>query len=187
MRTMWESERLILRRCDATDAPSVVEYGLRSAEFHAPWDPIRPAGYWELSATARRLQIEYIMAEEDRGLVLYLSLRDEPGAVLGRIALNNIVRGAFHAATVGYGLAPDATGKGLMTEALDTVVEIAFDDLGLHRVEANVIPRNERSLAVVERCGFEREGVARSYLRIAGEWEDHVRFSRVNEHGEAPS
>lgn len=181
MRTMWESERLLLRRLEAVDAPRVAEYGLRSADFHAPWDPIRPAGYWELSTTARRLQLEHIMADEDRGLVLYLSHRENPGEVIGRVALNNIVRGAFHSATVGYGLAPDATGKGLMTEALDRVVTIAFDDLGLHRVEANVIPRNERSLGVVERCGFEREGVARSYLRIAGEWEDHVRFSRVNE------
>lgn len=187
MRTMWESERLLLARLDAADAPRVVEYGLRSAEYHAPWDPIRPAGYWELSTAARRLQMEHIMAEEDRGLVLYLSLREEPGTIVGRVALNNIVRGAFHSATVGYGLAPDATGKGLMTEALGAAVEIAFDDLGLHRVEANVIPRNKRSLAVVERCGFEFEGVARSYLRIAGEWEDHARFSRVNPHWESQS
>lgn len=178
---MWSSERLFLHRLDAADASRVAEYGLRSIEYHAPWDPIRPAGYWELSTVARRLQMEFLMAEEDRGLALYLSRRRDPGTIIGRVALNNIVRGAFHSATVGYGLAPDATGEGLMTEALNTVVGLAFDDLGLHRVEANVIPRNERSLGVVERCGFEREGVARSYLRIAGEWEDHVRFSRVNE------
>jgi ribosomal-protein-alanine N-acetyltransferase len=60
-------------------------------------------------------------------------------------------------------------------------MEIAFDELGLHRVEANVIPRNVRSLAVVERAGFVREGFSARYLRIGGRWEDHIRLARIND------
>lgn len=181
MRERWESERLVLSRLDASAAPRVIDYALESAAYHAPWDPIRPDGYWELSTTAHRLQSEWECAEQDRALVLYLSRADAPGRIIGRIALNNIIRGAFEGASVGYGLSPTAVGNGFMTEALRTVVGIAFDELGLHRVEANVIPRNTRSLGVVERCGFEREGISRAYLHIAGQWEDHVRFARIHD------
>jgi ribosomal-protein-alanine N-acetyltransferase len=66
-----------------------------------------------------------------------------------------------------------------MTEAVKRIVEIAFDDLALHRVEANIMPRNAPSLAVAERAGFVREGLSPRYLQIAGKWEDHVRLSRV--------
>jgi [ribosomal protein S5]-alanine N-acetyltransferase len=68
-----------------------------------------------------------------------------------------------------------------MTEAVRRTVEIGFSEVGLHRVEANVMPSNVRSLAVVERAGFEREGYSQRYLRINGHWEDHIRFARVND------
>jgi ribosomal-protein-alanine N-acetyltransferase len=68
-----------------------------------------------------------------------------------------------------------------MTEALRAAVErIAFGELGLHRVEVAVIPRNTRSLLLAERCGFEREGLSPRFLKIAGVWEDHVRLARRN-------
>jgi ribosomal-protein-alanine N-acetyltransferase len=130
---------------------------------------------------AGRLRFELQQAAEDRALTLYIFVREDPHRVVGRIALNNIVRGAMHGCTVGYGLAPDAVGYGYMTEALNEAVRIAFEDLGLHRVELNAIPRNARSIALAERCGFEREGVSRQMLRIAGVWEDHVRFVRLND------
>lgn len=129
---------------------------------------------------ARRLAHDLQVAAEDRGLVLYIATLTDHRRVIGRVALSNIVRGASLSCTAGYGLAPEATGNGYMTEALSAVVGIAFDHLRLHRVEVNVIPRNARSLAVAERCGFEREGFSPRYLNIAGRWEDHLRLARRN-------
>lgn len=177
----WKTARLVLEQMGPDKAELVQDYGLRSRASHAPWDPIRPHDWWDLQVVSDRLAGELADAEQDRSLALYLTRAGASGRIIGRIALNNIVRGAFQSCVVGYGLAPDATGNGYMTEALDAAVSIAFGDLGLHRVEVSVIPRNEKSLAVVRRCGFTEEGLSPRYICIAGVWEDHVRFARIRE------
>jgi len=179
----WETERLSLRQIGPEDAALVRDYGLRCRSTHAQWDPVRPDDWWELSTVADRMAFEIEQSNQDRGLALYLSLPAAPFRIVGRVGLNTIIRGALQSCTVGYGLEPAATGKGLMTEALNAAVDIAFTELDLHRVEVNVVPRNERSLAVVRRCGFEQEGLSRRYICIAGTWEDHLRFARVREDG----
>jgi [ribosomal protein S5]-alanine N-acetyltransferase len=175
----WETERLLLRLLGPDAAAAVREYGLRSAEFHRPFDPLRPPDFWELPVVADRLVSQVFEAGQDRSLCLFIAHKSEPDRVLGAINLRNIVRGALMGGTLGYGLAPDAVGHGYMTESVRRVVEIAFEDLDLHRVEVNIMPRNARSLAVAERSGFVREGLSPRYLQIYGRWEDHVRLARV--------
>jgi len=177
----WETDRLLLRLLGPDAAAAVREYGLRSREFHRPFDPIRPADYWELPAVADRLALQVAEAEEGRSLCLFMALKSDPQHVLGAINLRNFIRGAMQGCTVGYGLAPDALGHGYMTESLRRVVEIGFDELALHRLEVNIMPRNAASLAVAERAGFVREGLSPRYLQINGVWEDHVRLARINE------
>ena len=70
---------------------------------------------------------------------------------------------------------------GFMSEAIECISAVGFDELGLHRLEINIVPRNARSIAVAERAGFRREGIARRYLKIAGRWEDHVRYAKLSE------
>ena len=175
----WETERLLLRVLGPDSAAAVREYGLRSAQFQKPFDPIRPADFWELPVVADRLVCQEYEAEQDRSLCLFISHQSEPDRVLGAINLRNIVRGAMQGATLGYGLAPDAIGNGYMTESAKRIVEIAFYDLELHRVEVNIMPRNSASLAVAQRAGFIREGLSPHYLQINGVWEDHIRFARI--------
>ena len=177
----WATDRLLLRELGPEHAGAVRAYGLRSAEYHAPWDPLRPRDYWELPVVAERLRTQIEESRAGRSLCLCLSLRDEPEAVIGVANLRNIVRGALLSGHIGYALAPDAVGHGYMTEALSRVITVAFSEIGLHRVEANIMPRNARSLAVAQRVGFVREGFSPCYLRINGHWEDHVRFARLNE------
>jgi len=157
------------------------DYGLRSLEYHAPWDPIRPAGFWDLPTVAERLRVQVAEAQAQVSLCLCLSQKNDPTRIIGVSNLRNIIRGAMLGCHLGYSLAPDAVGRGYMTEAVERTVRIAFEDLALHRVEANVIPRNTRSIAVVERAGFSAEGVSPRYLRIAGVWEDHVRYAAIND------
>ena len=176
----WETDRLLLRVLGPEASAAVREYGLRSAEFHRPFDPTRPSDYWELPVVADRLVCQRIEAEQDRSLCLYMSLKDEPHRVIGAVNLRNIIRGAMMGASLGYGLAPDSVRRGYMTEAVRRVTEIAFTDLALHRVEVNIMPRNAASLAVAERAGFVREGLSPRYLQINGKWEDHVRLARIS-------
>lgn len=180
----WETDRLWLRLLGPEAAAAVRDYGLRSAEYHKPFDPARPVDYWELPMVADRLFAQVVEAERDRSLCLFIALKSDPDTVIGAINLRNILRGALLGATLGYGLAPEAVGHGYMTEAAKRVVEIGFHDLGLHRVEVNIMPRNARSLAVAERVGFVREGLSPRYLNIAGKWEDHVRLARLSHNRE---
>lgn len=110
----------------------------------------------------------------------YIFHKDIPEALIGKISLNNIVWGGFCSCFLGYKMDKDYINQGYMTEAVEAVVIYGFETLGLHRIEANVMPRNARSLRVLEKCGFEREGISRKYLKINGIWEDHVHMVRLN-------
>lgn len=177
----WQTDRLLLCQLGPQAAAAVRDYGLRSREYHSPWDPIRPADYWELPVVAERLHAQLLEAEQDRSLCTYLIERSAPDVVIGALNLRNITRGDLMSCVIGYGLAPEAVGRGLMSEAIGRIASVAFDELGLHRLEVNIVPRNARSIAVAERCGFRCEGLSRRYLKIAGRWEDHVRYAKVNE------
>ena len=100
--------------------------------------------------------------------------------VVGSANLTNIIRGPFHACYLGYSIARTHEGKGLMFEALQALLRFAFDELNLHRIMANYMPRNRRSGALLERLGFVVEGTAKDYLRINDVWEDHVMTALTN-------
>jgi ribosomal-protein-alanine N-acetyltransferase len=104
---------------------------------------------------------------------------NESGEVAGRINLNDIVRGAFHSANLGYWVSEKDNGRGLATAAVRETVAVAFGELGLHRVQAGTLLHNVASQRVLERNGFTRIGVAPTYLNIAGRWQDHVLFQVV--------
>jgi ribosomal-protein-alanine N-acetyltransferase len=111
----------------------------------------------------------------------YLVRRKSDDALVGVFNLSEIVRGAFQSAYLGYyGFAPH-DGKGYMSGGLALVLDETFGALGLHRVEVNVQPANERSIALVARAGFVREGYSRRYVKIAGRWRDHVRYALLAE------
>jgi ribosomal-protein-alanine N-acetyltransferase len=110
-----------------------------------------------------------------------LALRDAPARFVGKIALSGVMRGAMHGAYLGYWMDLDHVGKGLVTEGIRAVLDWSFGAAGLHRIQAAIMPRNERSLRVVDKLGFRREGYAERYLQIAGKWEDHVLFAKTRE------
>lgn len=101
--------------------------------------------------------------------------------ILGAINLSQIFYGSFECAYLGYYLFKDYSGKGFMSEALNLVLEFAFDELGLHRLEANIQPWNKNSIRLVERTGFKKEGFSEKYLRIEGKWRDHERWAIIRE------
>jgi ribosomal-protein-alanine N-acetyltransferase len=112
---------------------------------------------------------------------LFLICRYEDDAIVGTIALSQIFRKAFQNAYLGYQLFGGFTGRGFMTEAIKLALRNAFDDLELHRVEANVQPENKPSIAILKRNGFTKEGFSRRYLRIGGRWRDHERWAILKE------
>jgi ribosomal-protein-alanine N-acetyltransferase len=103
------------------------------------------------------------------------------GAIAGSINLSEIVRGRFQNAYLGYQIGAPFARQGYMTEALQLALRVAFGRLRLHRVEANIQPRNMASIALVRRAGFRREGLSRRYLKMGGRWRDHERWALLVE------
>jgi ribosomal-protein-alanine N-acetyltransferase len=153
-----------------------------SAAWLEPWEPLLPAlagGGGERSPIDDEAFERFHKSadtETSRRFLIRLIDQTKAGPIVGQVSINNIVRGPFLSATFGYWIAKPHAGQGLMAEALSLAITHAFSDLALHRVEANIIPRNSPSIALVKRLGFRYEGTATRYLRIAGQWEDHERW-----------
>jgi len=176
-----ETERLRLTLPEQDAAPRMVRYFLANREHHAPWSPVPPPGFFTEEFWRDRLRRNREEFAADRSLRLFLFARDAAdGPVLGTCNLSEFVRGAFQACYLGFALDAGAVGRGLMYEAARATIDFAFGQLRLHRVMANYIPTNERSGRLLRRLGFVVEGYARDYLRIAGEWRDHVLTSLTN-------
>jgi ribosomal-protein-alanine N-acetyltransferase len=176
------TERLTLKMLNPTFAPHVADYFLRNRSFAAPWNPLVDEAFYTATWQASRLQHDLEEYRAGRMVRFWLFLRDDVAytRVIGHIALSNIVRGALQGCFVGYMVDEAEGNKGLITEGMRGVIAYAFDELLLHRLEANIMPRNQRSIKVAEKLGFQREGLSPKYLRINGVWEDHYRYGLVN-------
>ncbi|MDO1528049.1 GNAT family N-acetyltransferase [Fulvimonas sp. R45] len=176
------TERTRIRLAEAADAPELLRYRIDNRAHLAPWEPLRDAAFYTLAHCAQAIADGREAARQDRG---YPCLVFDPGGaeILATFTLANVVRGAFQACHLGYGVAAHAQGRGLMHEALQAGLAWAFGPLGLHRVMANHLPSNERSARLLARLGFEREGYAKRYLCIAGVWEDHMLTAKTRPEG----
>jgi len=173
--------RLRLRLPTPDDAARYLAYVTDNRAHFAPWDPERDASYFTLEHWCTTLQGAVDAWRAGTQLSLVLESHDgTPDRLLGHATFSQIVRGPFQAATLGYALDHREVGRGLMFEALEAAIGYAFSELRLHRVMANYMPANVRSGALLRRLGFVPEGYARDYLRLAGEWQDHVLTARTN-------
>jgi len=171
------TKRLELREARGADADEASAYYLRNRDFLAPWEPLHGEEFFTSRGQRSLIRVDRRGFARGQGLRLWIYRTDDaPQVPIGNIALSNIVRGAFLSCYLGYRLDANAAGKGYMTEAVEQMVRVAFGRLKLHRVEANVMPRNLASIRVLEKCGFLREGFSPSYLRINGVWEDHYHY-----------
>lgn len=144
-----------------------------------PWEPLRENQHFDIVNTKNRVeqQVESMQAGSS---VFFLLLAPGGEQVLGRCNYTNIVRGVFQACNLGFSVAESVQGQGWMKKSLQVSNRHCFEKMGLHRIMANHLPRNVRSERLLESLGFEKEGYARSYLKIAGVWEDHTLRSLVN-------
>ncbi len=172
--------RMLLRPLRAADEAEWVRMSIVSESLTAPFSPLPPEGP---DPWVQRFHGSLARMADGSSVRLVGILED--GRIAGLFNLNEIVRGPFENAYAGWSVNLEVAGEGYATEGVRGLLDIAFAapprGLGLHRVQANVIPRNHRSLRIIEKCGFRPEGLARSYLKIAGEWEDHAMFAMLAE------
>ncbi len=167
---------MTLRLPEHTDYRAWTGLRATSAEFLRPWEPVWADDH--LSRRAFTTRVYWSARAEAQGVALPLLLvRRQDGAVMGAITLDNIRRGPAQAGTLGYWIGETYARQGYMREAITAVVHHAFTALDLSRIEAACLPENVASRGVLEKCGFKYEGVAQSYLQIAGRWRNHVLYA----------
>ncbi|EAQ64098.1 GCN5-related N-acetyltransferase [Marinomonas sp. MED121] len=177
---MIETSRTSLVLFTAANAGLVLKYYEDNKVHLAPWEPIRDSGYQTLNNFKVMGEQSEKDFEADKEVRLVAFNKDQT-QVLGVCNFTGIVKGPLQACFLGYSIDKRFEGQGLMTEILDAGIAYIFANLKLNRIMANYIPANEGSGAVLNKLGFEREGYARKYLKIAGKWQDHVLMSKLNE------
>ncbi|MCT4662646.1 MAG: GNAT family N-acetyltransferase [Tissierellales bacterium] len=172
----WYTDRLCLAVIDGNYAKGVLDYYERNKNLLSNWEPERDDEFYTIEHHEEQLNDSYERVQNRQELRLWIFKKNDENLErpIGTLGFSNIVYGCFLSCFLGYKLDENELNKGYMTEALKKGIEIAFEDYGLHRIEANIIPRNEPSLAVVRKLGFIEEGLSPKYLKINGKWEDHI-------------
>ncbi len=181
MITQLETPDLFLRPADPRFAEMLLCYYQRNQAFLEPFEPRQDAAFYTLAYQKALLVQDAAAAQQGSGFRFYLFPREDGQTIIGTIGLSNLVRGCFLSCFLGYKLDGGFVNRGYMTQAIRAVTQFAFDTLRLHRVEANVMPRNLPSLRALEKCGFQAEGLSRQYLKINGVWEDHIHMVLLND------
>ncbi|TDJ25416.1 MAG: GNAT family N-acetyltransferase [Gammaproteobacteria bacterium] len=169
---MTDANRVYLRNVSKQDRREFLSLMQKSQRLHDPWitPPLAPATFDRYLARTQR--------DDHEGLLVCLN---ETHAIIGVVNLNNIIRGSFLSASLGYYAGAPYAGMGYMREGLEIAIQNAFREIGLHRLEANIQPENILSIRLVKRCGFYKEGMAKNFLYIAGAWRDHERWVIIHE------
>lgn len=162
----------MIRPLRAEDAEELAALYCANREFLAPFEPTRPDAFFTLEGQLERLEMQ-LAAEAHPFAIL------DGSAIAGTISVSNVVHGAFRSANLGYFVDRARNGRGLATGAVGDMLDVAFGELALHRLEAGTLLDNTGSQRVLEKNGFDRIGIARRYLFIGGDWRDHVLFQRV--------
>jgi len=170
------SKNLILEIPKVKMANKVLDYYIRNRETFKIWEPIRGEDFYKLKHHKISLKsgIQKAKAGTEYAFLIFSKEDSRKETVIGKLTFSSIVKGPFLSCFVGYSIDSAMQNKGYMTEALEAGVNFIFNTVGLHRIEANIMPRNIESLRVVEKLGFKNEGLSPKYLKINGVWDDHV-------------
>ena len=173
------TKRLLLFPSNSKLAPAVLSYLQKGRPFLNRFEPKGSDAYYTIETQRAGLRQDATRAAEKSGFRFWLVKIEEPNIIIGTVSLSNIVYGAFWSCHLGYKCSAEQQGKGYTAEAAEAVCAFAFEELGLHRIEANIMPENTASLRVVEKLGFTPEGLAKQYLNINGVWEDHIHMVKL--------
>ncbi len=172
--------RVHLRHPAMQDYAAWAELRALSRQHLTPWEPQWTRDELTRSSFRRRLRQFQRELRDDQGYA-YLIFNDGDGTLLGGLNISNVRRGVAQAASIGYWVGAPYAGRGLMTEAARATVAFAFASLRLNRLEAACLPSNAASARVLEKVGFAHEGLARHYLKINGQWQDHNLFALLHD------
>ena len=173
-------ERIYLRPPKRKDALKWQKLRLSSKEFLIPWEPSWDAYSCTRRAYMRYLKNSYYLANMDRAYSFLIFSKKENN-LLGGINIGSVKRGVSQSASIGYWIGKEHARKGYMYEAINILLPSLFIDLRLNRIEAATLEENSASRQLLKKIGFKKEGLLRQYLKINGNWRDHILYSYLND------
>lgn len=174
------TQRLFIRHAQPADAEPLLHYYQSNRNHLAAWEPAKSKQFYQLDFTRERI-VKMQQNFLDDSAVHFLAFTHDGQHLIGVCNFSGIIRGVFQACFLGFSIDQDQQGKGLMREMLTPCVHYMFAQKHLHRIMANHLPHNIRSARLLHQLGFTREGYAKRYLKIAGQWQDHVLRSKIND------
>lgn len=181
MNFVYETDRLILKICGEEIAEDVLVFDLHNAREFEAVEPIDVENFYSLDHHKNILNYEYKKMLQLSVVRFWLYLKEDPDTIIGTICFRNIAKPIYSSCQLGYKIDNAYTHKGYCTEALRAGINIMFDDLELHRIEALVLPDNKASIRILENLGFVREGLLRDKIQIQNKWCDHYIYGLLKE------
>lgn len=172
-------KEIFIRLLEIQDTEALLALECGNREFFQLYTVTREESFYTKEGQTERIRKAIKAAEEGTSCTFGIFLTSSE-KLIGIVSLSEIARGDFQSCWIGYYLDRAYNGRGYMTEAVTYAVGFAFKELGLHRIEAGVMPHNKASIRLLEKAGFEKEGIARENVRINGKWEDHQILSLIN-------
>ena len=176
-----ETDRLYLKPSSEEFAGPVANYYLKNRECFECFESTRPDSYYTKEYQKRAMLSEISNMNAGRSMYYYMTLKEKPDRIIGSISFSNIRRAPYYSTIFGYDLHHDLWGRSLAYEACDAAIKAVFSDFNMHRIEARVSVDNERSIKLLERLGFIKEGMEFKSILLSGQFRDHFRYAIFNE------
>ena len=170
--------KVILRPPQYSDWKAWADERKKNKLYLQPWEPLWSINELERSSFVKRVRMFERLSHNDQAYSFLIFTSDNE-EFIGEVNISNVQRGIIQSCTIGYWIAKDCEGKGMMSESLELVKEFIFNELKLHRIEAACLPHNMPSLKVLLKNGFIKEGTARKLLKINDKWQDHTVLSFI--------
>lgn len=177
MQLEYKTDRLILRILRPDEAPLVLDFYLRDRLLFEKYETVRVPEFYTLEHQRKVLQYEYKLAMKLSTIRFYVFLKEQPNQIIGTVCFHGITRAFYQSCELGYKFSSEFHGQGYAQEAISRCIAIAFDELEIHRITALVCQGNEPSMRLLDRIGFQQEGLCRDYLYLQGQWQDHWMYS----------
>jgi len=181
MHTLYETDRLFLQIMTPTEAnaAAVLKFYQRNKQVFEPYELDRPKDFYTKSYQYALLQAEQNMFIDHETIRFWIYEKADPYTIIGTVGFHNIKKTIYYCCDIGYKMDIGYWNRGYATEAVRGCISIVCDELDLHRVNAYVLPENQASIRLLNRLGFNDEGLCRDYIYMHGSWQDHEHFAYI--------
>ncbi len=179
MELTYETERLSLRILNESNSKMVLDFLWRNKEIFEPYETVKSGDYYTQEYQRKTLSTEFRQIAHFNYMRFYVFKKNYPDTIIGTVSFGNFLGEPYHSCALGYKFDLLFQHNGYAAEAIEKAVEVVFNEMNIHRIEAFIMPINQPSIRLINRLAFTFEGMSKELIRVNGEWKDHYRYARV--------